>query len=37
MTALEHLRHTDRLTTIGQLAAGVATARHTARRDRRAR
>jgi signal transduction histidine kinase len=24
MTALEHLRHTDRLTTIGQLAAGVA-------------
>ena len=24
MTALDHLRHTDRLTTIGQLAAGVA-------------
>jgi signal transduction histidine kinase len=24
MTALEHMRHTDRLTTIGQLAAGVA-------------
>ena len=24
MSALEHLRHTDRLTTIGQLAAGVA-------------